>query len=70
MNMSESNEQGRNEQRRKVVILAASVACMSAAAPALMRINHIAGAIWICIMATALAYVIAESAKVMRDRNR
>jgi hypothetical protein len=54
-------------QRKKVVVLASSVACMSGVMPVLARRHPKLAFAWIGLMAVALVYVFVEFAKLKRE---
>ena len=54
-------------QRKKVVVLASSVACMSGVAPILMHRHPVLEIVWIGLMAVALVFVFVEFAKLKRE---
>jgi energy-converting hydrogenase Eha subunit C len=54
-------------QRKKVVVLASSVACMSAASPMLVRRHPVLEIVWIGLMAVALVFVFVEFSKLKRE---
>jgi len=53
-------------RRRKVVLLCASVACMSGVVPMLMRTHPKLGFAWLGLMVVALIFAVAEFAKWQR----
>ena len=53
-------------QRKKVVVLASSISCMSGVVPMLMRTHPKLGFAWLGLMVVALIFAVAEFAKWQR----
>ena len=54
-------------QRRKVILMAASVACMSSCGPVLFKRHSQLMMVWIASMAIMLVYTISEFIKLKRS---
>lgn len=57
-----------NAQRRKVVVLAASVACISAAGPVLLKSQPRFTFVWIGFVIIALVFTLVEFVKLKRQQ--